>query len=152
VEPRVSADRLLVAAEDLTSSTFLTAWRRRTDITLVRDSALPWLYTEAGNLARSEFRRAGRFQRLLRRVPVEDTVRDHADHVIGQVDGDRRLRRVLDEMERLPRSEREAVELCLLGELSIAEAAEALGVAEVSVRSRISRARSRLRTTLEEQS
>jgi RNA polymerase sigma-70 factor (ECF subfamily) len=139
-------------AEDLTSSTFLTAWRRRTDITLVRDSALPWLYTEAGNLARSEFRRAGRFQRLLRRVPVEDTVRDHADHVIGQVDGDRRLRRVLDEVERLPRSEREAVELCLLGELSIAEAAEALGVAEVSVRSRISRARSRLRTTLEEQS
>jgi hypothetical protein len=36
---------------------------------------------------------------LLRRVPVEDTVRDHADHVIGQVDGDRRLRRVLDEAE-----------------------------------------------------
>lgn len=107
---------------------------------------------EAGNLARSEFRRAGRYQRLLRRVPVEDTVRDHADHVIGQVDGDRRPRRVLDEVERLPRSEREAVELCLLGELSIAEAAEALGVAEVSVRSRILRARSRLRTTLEEQS
>jgi hypothetical protein len=40
-------------AEDLTASTFLTAWRRCTDITLVRDSALPWLYTVAGDLARS---------------------------------------------------------------------------------------------------
>jgi RNA polymerase sigma-70 factor (ECF subfamily) len=49
----------------------------------------------------------------------------------------------------LPKAEREAVELVLLGELSTAEAAEVLGVAEVSVRSRISRARARLRAVEE---
>ncbi|MCO1578583.1 RNA polymerase sigma factor [Crossiella sp. SN42] len=139
------------AAEDLTSTTFLTAWRKRAELTLVRESALPWLYTVAGNLARTEFRRAGRFRRALSRMPHLHVVRDHAEDVADQVDGDRKLRKVLAAVDELPRAEREAVQLCLLGELSIAEAAEALGVAEVSVRSRISRARSRLRGLLEEE-
>ncbi len=132
-------------AEDLTSAVFLAAWRQRTEITLVRESALPWLYTVAGNLARTEFRRLGRFRRALTRVPDLDVVPDHAERVIASVDDDRELRRVLEVVGGLPTAEREAVELCLLGELSTAEAAEVLGVAEVSVRSRISRARSRLR-------
>nr|WP_112229641.1 sigma-70 family RNA polymerase sigma factor [Lentzea atacamensis] len=135
-------------AEDLTSATFLTAWRRRAEMTLVRDSALPWLFTVAGNLARSEFRRKARFTRLLLRVPRNDVQRDHADEVASALDHEARLSRVLLAVERLPRAEREAVQLVLLGELSAAEAAEALGVAEVSVRSRISRARSRLRKEL----
>ncbi len=135
-------------AEDLTSATFLTAWRRRTEMTLVPDSALPWLFTVAGNLARSEFRRKARFSRLLLRVPRNDVQRDHADEVASSVDHETRLREVLQAVERLPRAEREAVELVLLGELTTAEAAEVLGVAEVSVRSRISRARTRLRKEL----
>jgi RNA polymerase sigma-70 factor (ECF subfamily) len=139
-------------AEDLASATFLTAWRRRSDVVLVRDSALPWLYAVAANLARSEFRAATRFLRAVSRLPVVDAAPDHADAVAGQVDDDRRLREVLGAIRRLPRSEREAIELCLLGELSTADAAQVLGVAEVSIRSRISRGRSRLRTLLEDQS
>lgn len=135
-------------AEDLTSTTFMTAWRRRHEMTLVHDSALPWLFTVAGNLARSEYRRKARFTRLLLRVPRHDVERDHADEVASSIDHETRLRQVLDAVERLPRAEREAVELVLLGELSVAAAAEALGVAEVSVRSRISRARTRLRKQL----
>ncbi|MGI5501040.1 RNA polymerase sigma factor [Lentzea sp. CA-135723] len=132
-------------AEDLTSATFMTAWRRRAEMKLVHDSALPWLYTVAGFLARSEFRRRARFTRLLHRVPRDDVQRDHAEDVAASLDHEARLREVLEAVERLPRAEREAVELVLLGELSTAQAAEALGVAEVSVRSRISRARTRLR-------
>ncbi|WP_223198820.1 RNA polymerase sigma factor [Solihabitans fulvus] len=132
-------------AEDVTSATFLAAWRKRGELTLVRDSALPWLYAVAGNLARNEFRRLGRFRRVLTRLPRTDTVDDHAEDVAGAVDDDRRLREVLAAVNRLPSAEREAVQLCLLGELSTADAAAALGVAETSVRSRISRARSRLR-------
>ncbi|MET9628845.1 RNA polymerase sigma factor [Lentzea sp. NPDC006480] len=135
-------------AEDLTSATFLAAWRRRTEVTLVRASALPWLFTVAGNLARSEFRRKARFSRLLLRVPRNDVQRDHADEVASSLDHESRLKQVLEAVERLPRAEREAVELVLLGELPVAQAAEALGVAEVSVRSRISRARARLRKEL----
>lgn len=139
-------------AEDLASSTFLIAWRKRADVTLVRNSALPWLFTVTANLARSEYRSATRFLRAVRRLPVVKSVDDHAETVAGRIDDDRRLREVLAAVGRLPRAERQAVELCLLGELSTADAAELFGVAEVSIRSRISRARARLRTMLEDQS
>lgn len=135
-------------AEDLTSSTFLAAWHKLSEMTLVNASARPWLFTVASNLARHEFRRAGRFSRVLTRIPLNDTTRDHADDVVDQMDADHRLREVLDAVERLPKGERRAVELCLLGEVSIADAAEVLGIAEVSVRARISRARSKLRGLL----
>jgi RNA polymerase sigma-70 factor, ECF subfamily len=54
-------------AEDVGANTFLAAWRKRREVTLVRDSALPWLYAVAGNLVRNEHRRSGRFLRALRR-------------------------------------------------------------------------------------
>ncbi len=139
-------------AEDLTSSTFLLAWRKCGEIRLVRDSALPWLYTVAGNLARTEYRSAVRFGRVLRRIPDTSVAEDHADEVAGRVDGDRRMARILAAVRALPKAERQAIELCLLGEVSTADAAEALGIAEPSVRSRLSRARSRLRGVLEEDS
>jgi RNA polymerase sigma-70 factor (ECF subfamily) len=137
-------------AEDVGANTFLVAWRKRAEVTLVRDSALPWLYAVAGNLVRNEHRSSGRFLRALRRVQVNDAVDDHADAVASRVDDDRRMHRVVEAVGTLPRAEREAFELCLLGEVSTADAAELLGVAETSVRARLSRARARLRTYLEE--
>lgn len=137
-------------AEDLTSSTFLLAWRKCGEVRLIRDSALPWLYTVAGNLARNEHRGTTRFLRAVRRLPDTTVEADHADDVAHRVDGDARMARIIAAVRTLPKSEREAVELCLLGELPIADAAELLGLAEVSVRSRLSRARSHLRTKLEE--
>ncbi|MEU5264936.1 RNA polymerase sigma factor [Amycolatopsis sp. NPDC021455] len=137
-------------AEDLTSTTFLTAWRRRADVTLVRDSALPWLYTVAGNAARDEYRGARRRLRLLRKIPDPPVVSDHADAVAERLDGEQRLRVIVDAVRSLPKSQRDVVELCLLGDVSIADAAALLTVAEVTVRSHLSRARARLRTLLEE--
>jgi len=139
-------------AEDLTSSTFLLAWRKCGEVRLVRDSALPWLYTVAANLARDDYRGKTRFLRALRRVPDDPIAADHADDVAHRVDGDARTARVLAAVRALPRAERQAVELCLLGELRTADAAALLGVAEVSIRSRLSRAKAKLRTTLKEPS
>ncbi|WP_020673489.1 RNA polymerase sigma factor [Amycolatopsis nigrescens] len=139
-------------AEDLTSTTFLTAWRKRSEVTLVRASALPWLFTVAGNLARTERRGAGRRLRLLSRVPAPSAVGDHAESVAERLDGEVRLRKLGAALRKLPKAQRQAVELCLLGELPIADAAQLLGVEEVTVRSRISRARARLRVILEETS
>ncbi|AXX32645.1 RNA polymerase subunit sigma-70 [Actinosynnema pretiosum subsp. pretiosum] len=50
----------------------------------------------------------------------------------------------------LPRADREAAELCLLGELPPARAAEALGTTENDVRSAVDRARARLGRAEEE--
>lgn len=135
-------------AEDLASLTFLTAWRRLGEVTLVNDSARPWLFTVTANLARREQRRLGRFAAALPRLTRTTVVRDHAEDVAGQVDADRRLKVVLTAVAKLPRAERRAVELCLLGGLSTAEGAAVLGIAEPSVRARISRARARLREFL----
>ena len=137
-------------AEDLTSSTFLLAWRKCADIRLIRESALPWLYTVAGNLARDERRGSARYLRAVHRVPPARAQADHADDVAHRVDSDARMARILAAVRSLPRAERQAVELCLLGELPTADAAELIGVAEVSVRSRLSRARAKLRIELEE--
>nr|WP_236788867.1 RNA polymerase sigma factor [Amycolatopsis sp. GM8] len=139
------------AAEDLTSNTFLIAWRKRADITLLRDSALPWLYTVAGNLARTEHRGASRRLRLLRRLPEPREVSDHADSVAEQLDGEALLRTVIAAVRTLPPAQRQVVELCLLGDLSIADAATLLDIAEVTVRAHLSRARAHLRTLLEDQ-
>lgn len=136
------------SAEDLTSSTFLTAWQKLSTMMLVNSSARPSLFTVTSNLVRHEYRRAGRFSRMLTRIPLNDTTPDHADEVVDAADADHRLRVVLDAVEKLPKGERRAVELCLLGELSTAEAAEVLRIAEVSVRARVSRARTRLRQLL----
>lgn len=140
-------------AEDLTASTFLTAWRRRAEVTLVRDSALPWLYAVAANLARGEQRRSSRFLRALRRSSAEAADEpDHADAVVARVTDGQRVREVLAAIRALPPAEREVVELCLLGELSTADAAQLLGISPVGVRTRISRARGRLRGLFEEES
>ncbi|MEV0702269.1 RNA polymerase sigma factor [Saccharopolyspora sp. NPDC050389] len=138
------------AAEDLTSNTFLIAWRKRAEVVLVRDSLLPWLYTVAGNLARTERRGASRRLRLLRRIPEPDVVSDHADAVADQLDGEARLRHLIGAVRALPRAQRQVVELCLLGDLSIADAAALLKVAEVTVRSHLSRAKAQLRDLVEE--
>ncbi|MFD8500868.1 RNA polymerase sigma factor [Amycolatopsis sp. NPDC059657] len=137
-------------AEDLTSGTFLTAWRRKKEVTLVRESALPWLYTVAANLARTEHRGSARRLRLLKRIPEPAHVPDHAEAVAEQVDGEERMRLIAGAVRALPKSQRRVVELCLLGELPATDAAQVLGVSEVTVRAHLSRARAQLRKALEE--
>ncbi|MFJ5991521.1 RNA polymerase sigma-70 factor, ECF subfamily [Lentzea waywayandensis] len=131
-------------AEDLLSATFLTAWRKRGDAQLVRDSALPWLYTVTANRARTEWRASRRALRLVTKLTPQDE-RDHADEVAARTDAQRRLAAVVAAIAKLPASEREIAQLCLLGDMSTADAAALLGITESSVRARVSRTRARLR-------
>ncbi|GAB4051940.1 RNA polymerase sigma factor [Catellatospora paridis] len=131
-------------AEDATQAVFLTAWRRRSDIRLVDDSALPWLLTVATNVVRDERRSARRWLAATLRLPPDRDTADLADHVAGRVDDERRMRAVLRAARRLPRAEREALALCVWSSVSYADAAQLLGITEASVRARVSRARARL--------
>lgn len=132
-------------AEDVTQSTFLVAWRRRGEARLVDGSVLPWLLVVATNTARTEWRSARRWRALLHRMPPErDVDGDPADEIAGRLDDERRMREILASVRRLPRAEREAVALCLWSGVSYREAATVLGISEVAVRSRVSRARARL--------
>jgi len=139
------------AAEDVLAATFLTAWRRRSQVRFAADSARPWLLAVAGNEARTEWRRSARHDRLTHRVGAAPAQDDHSDAVVARLDDRRRLHRVLEALASLPDRHREAVELCMIAEVPQPAAARALGVPEATLRSRIHRARARLRTLLAEE-
>jgi RNA polymerase sigma-70 factor (ECF subfamily) len=130
-------------AEDLTSVVFLEAWRRRDDVRLSGDSALPWLYGVALNVLRNRWRSERRHRGALARLPRErpDAFTDDAD---GRLDDERRMRTLLRSIQGLPGRERDVLALCGWAGLSYEEAALALDIPVGTVRSRLSRARARL--------
>ncbi len=139
------------AAEDVLAATFLTTWRRRGEVQLAAGSLRAWLFAVAGNEARTEWRRTHRRHRLLRRIGPAPHVDDHSDTVVTSLDDRRRAHRVLAAVAELPTAQREAVALCLVGDVPYAEAAEVLGVPEATLRSRVHRARATLRTVVPEE-
>jgi RNA polymerase sigma-70 factor (ECF subfamily) len=135
-------------ADDHVQTTFLLAWRKRDAVQLRNSSALPWLLAIATNVVRSEGRSIRRRLRLVSRLgsaeAATSTVADHADAVAARLDDEQRMAEILPAIRSLPRAEREAVALCLWSGVSYSDAAAVLGIAESSVRARVSRARSRL--------
>jgi RNA polymerase sigma factor (sigma-70 family) len=132
------------AAEDLTSIVFLEAWRRRSEVRLNDGRALPWLLGVATNVLRNRRRSERRHRAALARLPLERGP-DFADDVDGRLDDERRMRETLSAVAKLPGREQEVIALCAWGGLSYEDAALALRLPVGTVRSRLSRARARLR-------
>lgn len=163
---RLSGDRS--TAEDVVSLTFLEAWRLREKLRPeaaapdedARDADVPegdglrpWLYGIATNVLRNTRRAARRHNAALARLPSRpadrDTLPDFADDVVGRMERAERLAAAHTALGRLRRAEREVFALCVWSGLSYAAAGEALGVPASTVRSRLARARQRLRTLSE---
>jgi RNA polymerase sigma factor (sigma-70 family) len=144
-----SADEIGESAADLVSVVFLEAWRRRRDVVLEADSALPWLLGVARRVMLHRARTVRRHRAALARLPrgtslAPGSVEDPADDVARRLDGTRRLAAVQYAFGRLRESDREVLLLCAWGGLDYASAAVTLGVPVGTVRSRLSRARTRL--------
>ncbi|MER5430851.1 RNA polymerase sigma factor [Streptomyces sp. NPDC002588] len=137
-------------AEEVMSETFLAAWRGRGDVEGEGGSLRPWLFGIATNKARNADRSLRRRLAFLARRTQDEEVGDFAEEVAGRVDDARRLAEVRRVLGRLRRHEREVIALCVWAGLDYAQAAEALGVPVGTVRSRLSRARARLRGFVEE--
>jgi RNA polymerase sigma factor (sigma-70 family) len=134
-------------AEDATSQTFMEAWRKRSSIT-VTDSLLPWLFVAANNVCRNTARARRRTASLLAKAPLTQDVGDHADEVAARIDSERQMQRVLSALRSLKRADQDVVAMCDWEGLTYDEAAAALGVPIGTVRSRLSRARTRLKVLL----
>ena len=140
---RMTGDR--GTADDIVSLTFLEAWRLRERVLPGDDSLRPWLLGIATNVTRNTSRAARRHRAALVRIPPPDPVPDFADEVTRRMADTEELAAAQRALSKLRRGEREAFTLCVWEGLDAATAAAALGVAVGTVRSRLSRARKRLR-------
>jgi RNA polymerase sigma-70 factor (ECF subfamily) len=134
------------AAEDLTSTTFLLAWRSHGGGPLQAESALPLLYGIATNALRNHRRSLRRRRDAFARLPLERTEEpDFAEEGAIRLDDQVAMRRLLSLFGQLPRREQDAVALCDWSGLSYEDAAVALDIPIGTVRSRLARGRRRLR-------
>lgn len=136
----------LPLAEDVTATTFLEAWRRRRRLTLTTESAAPLLLGVATNVLRNHWRGQRRHARAVERLGRADSQPSpsHENEAVARVDAMRRIQEAGAAIRALPVREREVLALLAWGELSYAEIAAALGIPIGTVRSRVTRARSRL--------
>jgi RNA polymerase sigma-70 factor, ECF subfamily len=133
-------------AEDLTSATFLLAWRSLRRESLQAESALPLLYGIATNVLRNRRRSLKRGREAFSRLPlprVEEP--DFAEEAATRVDDQAAMRELLVLFARLPRREQDVLSLCEWSGLSYEDTAAALSIPIGTVRSRLARGRRRLR-------
>ncbi|MFF8439848.1 RNA polymerase sigma factor [Streptomyces californicus] len=138
-------------AEDVMSLTFLEAWRLRDKLNGEVRSVRAWLLGIATNVVRNTARAARRHREAMSRLPPPEPMPDFSDETVGQLADAQRLAAAARAVGRLKRSEREVFSLVVWSDLGYAAAAEALGVPVGTVRSRLSRARQKLRTFVDEE-
>ncbi|MDH6577036.1 RNA polymerase sigma factor [Kitasatospora sp. MAP5-34] len=140
---RVSGDH--AGAEDVMAVVFLEAWRLRGKLRDEGTTPRPWLMGITVNVLRNRARAARRHAAALARMPAPEPAPDFADELVGRLADHEQLLAAKAALEKLRRGEREVFALCVWAGLSYPEAAEALGIPVGTVRSRLSRARTRLR-------
>lgn len=136
-------DRELAA--DLAAEVFATVLLAGDRYRAERDSALPWLCGIARYKASESRRRKRAEDRARRRLgipkePLEDEDLARVDELADQASV------LSDLVDQLPAKQREAVLARVVGERDYGEIASEVGVSEVAVRQRVSRALAWLRT------
>lgn len=128
-------------ADDAVAITFLEAWRRRDRVRFVDESMLPWLLVTATNVARNLRRSARRYEAVLQALPLAENSAAPVDRLeMGGAEV---------ALARLTPAHRQVVTLCILEGYSEQEAATALGIAPGTVKSRLFRAKARMRLMLD---
>lgn len=138
-------------ADDLAGDVFRVAFERRDAFDPQRDSARPWLYGIATNLLHGERRSEERRLRALQRAAAAACVPlgvDAFDRVTERVDAEAVVASIGTAVGQLTQGDRDALVLFAVEGLTYPEVAAALTIPVGTVRSRISRARSRLRELL----
>ena len=140
-------------ADDLLSETFLTAFRKRGDYRADRVDVRPWLYGIGTNLVRryrreevSRYRGLGRS--FASTAASGDGSGDDFDHAVNRLDAQSLGPVLAAALAGLEERDREVLLLIAWGDLSYADVAAALEIPVGTVRSRLHRARRRVRDCL----
>jgi RNA polymerase sigma factor (sigma-70 family) len=136
------------AAEDVVAETFLAAFRQRGGYDLSRQNARPWLYGIATNLMGRHVRTEVRQLRILERTGTDPVLASFTERSDERLSAEAFGPMLAGALAALSAGHRDALLLVVWGDLTYPEVAQALGVRVGTVRSRISRARKRLRRDL----
>jgi RNA polymerase sigma factor (sigma-70 family) len=133
------------AVADLTADVFLAAIDSRHTYRPQRGSEAAWLFGIARNVVSAERRRAARESALSsriagRRLLEPDDIARLEDKLAAEGEG----RRALASLAGLRDGERAVIELIAVDQLTVGEAASALGISKVAARVRLHRARKAL--------
>ncbi|SNR38814.1 RNA polymerase sigma factor [Actinomadura mexicana] len=146
---RYAARRLgAQAAEDIVAETFFAAFRQRASYDLAQPVARPWLYGIATNLIARHRRTEERMYRALQRTGLDPLPEPLAEAVVRRVDAQVEDRRLAGVIAALHRRDRDVLLLFAWAELGYEEVAAALGIPVGTVRSRLNRARRKIRGVL----
>ncbi len=135
-------------ADELSAEAFLIAFDGRARYDLSRPDARPWLFGIATNLLHRHRRHELRELRAYARSAA-DPILDAFDGVDARIDASGTRRKLVDALAGVPADELDALLLLAWADFSYTEIAEALEVPVGTVRSRLSRARARIRAALE---
>jgi RNA polymerase sigma-70 factor (ECF subfamily) len=134
-------------ADELAAETFTQAFASRERYDGSHESARPWLFGIAANLIRRHHRTEGRRSAAYARAGA-DVESDAAPNLDGRIDAAAQRSDLASALAALPEGERDALLLFAWADLSYEEIGRALDVPTGTVKSRIWRARSRLRELL----
>jgi RNA polymerase sigma factor (sigma-70 family) len=133
-------------AESMVGEVFRVAFERRDTYDPERPVARPWLYGIATNLLAKHWRREERRLRATARLAAARLAPvDMAERLAGALDASALWPLVANAVAALPPPERDALILHVWEDLGYQEIADALGIPIGTVRSRLNRARRRLR-------
>ncbi|MEV0318366.1 RNA polymerase sigma factor [Streptomyces sp. NPDC050658] len=139
-------------ADDLVAETFTAAFQQRHRYDPARGAgtdARPWLFGIATNLVGRHRRAEARRFKAMARVPAPaDHDEPLADRAADRVVAGAVRRELAAALAALPARHRDVLLLVAWGDLGYGEAAQALGIPVGTVRSRLHRARSKLREAL----
>ena len=135
-------------ADDVVGETFLAAFRRRKRYDLRRADARPWLYGIAANVIGKHRRAEVRMLRAYARTGADPVAAGHADRVDSQVCAAAVQRDLAAALAGLSAGDRDVLLLIAWADLSYGETAAALSIPVGTVRSRLNRARRKVREAL----
>jgi RNA polymerase sigma factor (sigma-70 family) len=135
-------------ADDVAAETFLIAFDRRERYDLSRADARPWLYGIASNLIARHHRAEVRQYRALARTATGEVAVSHADRVVNRLDAEAHRGPLMAALAKISDGDRDVLLLVAWAELTSEEAGEALGIPAGTARSRLHRARKKLRAAM----
>lgn len=141
VDGRLGSD----AADTLAGEVFRIAFERRDRYDMARPSCLPWLYGIANKLVLKEYRRRGRHLRAVGRLRPEVASHDVTGEIDARVDAHAAWPGVAAALAQLSEVERDVLLLVAWEDLTYDEVAATLEIPIGTVRSRLHRARNRVR-------